>query len=107
LNKSPTIIAPRNTFTIERAYYYHRGKGQGHCPADASLGLEKAYSPALARVLCLEGADESSFLKASQHLREVGGMEIDERQIQRVIQRVGPAVLDWNDFWKYRRNQLA
>jgi hypothetical protein len=94
--KNLTISCLFGSFTIQRAYYYHRGKGQGHCPADASLGLEKAYSPALARVLCLEGADESSFLKASQHLREVGGIEIDERQIQRVIQRVGPTVVDWN-----------
>ena len=84
------------SFTIKRAYYYHRGKGEGHFPADASLGLEGAYSPALARLICLEGADESSFGKAAEHLKEVGGIQIEDRQIQRVIQRVGPDVVDWN-----------
>ena len=27
-------------FTLERDYYYHPGKQQGHYPADAALGLE-------------------------------------------------------------------
>jgi hypothetical protein len=81
--------------TIQRDYYYHAGKAQGHYPADAGLGLEGAYTPALARLLCLEGADESSFAKAEHHLREVGGIEVDGRQIQRLIGRLGEAALDW------------
>jgi hypothetical protein len=28
------------SFPLTRDYYYHAGKGQGHYPADASLGLE-------------------------------------------------------------------
>jgi hypothetical protein len=34
--------------TLQRDYYYHPGKAQGHYPADAALGLEGAYTPALA-----------------------------------------------------------
>lgn len=44
------------SFTLLRRYYYHPGKKKGHHPADAALGLEKAYTPALARLICLEGA---------------------------------------------------
>ncbi len=32
-------------FPLERDYYYHPGKAQGHSPADAALGLEVGYTP--------------------------------------------------------------
>jgi hypothetical protein len=83
------------SFTLQRDYYYHPGKKSGHFPADAALGLEGHDSPALARLICLEGADESSYHKASTHLLEVGGIEVDERRIQRVVQRVGEDASEW------------
>src|SRR5208337_2635324 len=43
------------SFKLERDYYYHEGKQLGHYPADAALGLEGAKTPALARLVCLEG----------------------------------------------------
>jgi hypothetical protein len=82
-------------FALERDYYYHPGKKQGHYPADAALGLEVAYTPALARLLCLEGADEMGYEKAQQHLAETGGIDVSARQIQRVVQRVGGAAQAW------------
>lgn len=72
------------SFELVRDYYYHAGQQQGHHPADAALGLEVGYTPALARLLCLEGADESSYQKAQMHLLEVGGIEASARQVQRV-----------------------
>ena len=58
-------------FALERDYYYHPGKQLGHYPADAALGLEGAYTPALARLICLEGADQSSYQQAEEHLNEM------------------------------------
>ena len=52
-------------FTLERDYYYHPGKQQGHYPADAALGLERSCTPTLARLVCLEGADEASYQTVS------------------------------------------
>ena len=83
------------TFRLERDYYHHPGKQQGHFPADAGLGLEGGYTPALARLVCLEGADEPGFEKAERHLAETGGIPVSARQIQRVVQRVGKAAQDW------------
>jgi hypothetical protein len=83
------------TFGLERDYYHHPGKQQGHFPADAGLGLEVGYTPALARLVCLEGADEPGFDKAERHLAETGGISVSARQIQRVVQRVGKAAQDW------------
>lgn len=56
-----------------------------------------AYTPALARLVCLEGADEPAFEKAERHLAETGGIPVSARQIQRVVQRVGKAAQDWQE----------
>ncbi len=84
-------------FNLSRDYYYHPGKKQGHCPADAALGLEVGYTPALARLLCLEGADAATYLSAQRHLEQTGGIKVSARQIQRVVQRVGHAAQDWQE----------
>ncbi len=85
------------SFPLRREYYYHPGKKQGHYPADAALGLEVGYTPALARLICLEGADASGFQKAEHHLAETGGIQVSARQIQRVVQRVGAAAQTWQE----------
>jgi hypothetical protein len=85
------------SFPLERDYYYHAGKKQGHYPADAALGLEGGHTPALARLMCLEGADETSYQKAEQHLAETGGIHVCGRQIQRMVQRVGAAAQQWQE----------
>jgi len=83
------------TFDLTRDYYYHAGKQQGHYPADAALGLEVSYTPALARLIGLEGADAASYQKAQTHLAETGGITVAARQIQRVVQRVGESAQGW------------
>ena len=85
------------SFELSRDYYYHPAKGQGHFPADAALGLEGGYTPALARLMCLEGADETGYQKAEQHLAETGGIQVSARQIQRVAQRVGKEAQVWQE----------
>ncbi len=85
------------SFELERDYYYHEGKNQGHYPADAALGLETGHTPALTRLMCLEGADETSYQKAEQHLQETGGIHVSARQIQRLVQRVGAAAQQWQE----------
>jgi hypothetical protein len=84
-------------FSITRDYYYHAGKRQGHYPADDALGLEVSYTPALAKLIGLEGADEQTYLKAQRHLEQTGGISVSARQIQRVVQRVGSAAQSWQE----------
>jgi hypothetical protein len=85
------------SFPLVRDYYYHALRRQGHYPADAALGIEVGYTPALARLLCLEGADESGYQKAELHLAETGGINVSGRQIQRVVQRIGSAAQTWQE----------
>lgn len=84
------------TFELERHYYYSPESNEGHYPVDAALCLEGRYTPALAQLICLEGAEESSFAKAQEHLRIVGGIEVQTRQVQRVIQDIGPEAQAWH-----------
>jgi len=85
------------SFDLSRDYYYHVGKKQGHYPADNALGLEVCYTPALAKLICLEGADGQTYLKAQRHLEQTGGIAVSARQIQRVVQRVGSAAQNWQE----------
>ena len=92
-----TVNGIFGSFDLQRDYYYHEGKEEGHYPADAALGLEGSYTPALARLMCLEGADENSYQKAENHLQETGGIHVSARQIQRLVQPVGAAAQTWQE----------
>lgn len=93
--ESLTVDGIFGSFVLERDYYYHAGKRIGHYPADAGLGIEAGKTPALLRLVCLEGADEASYQKAEEHLRETGGIHISARQIQRTVQAIGAAAQQW------------
>ena len=100
VRKSRETIAAQGifgNFPLSRDYYYHAGKDQGHYPADDALGLEVSYTPALAKLICLEGADEPTYLKAERHLEQTGGILVSARQIQRVVQRVGSGAQAWQE----------
>jgi hypothetical protein len=84
------------SFTLWRHYYYNPSSQQGHHPVDAILGLEGACTPALARLVCYEGAEGESFQTAQEHLLETGAIEVDPRQIQRIIQAMGPSARSWS-----------
>jgi hypothetical protein len=51
----------------------------------------------LAKLICLEGADEPTYLKAERHLEKTGGIPVSARQIQRVVQRVGRGAQTWQE----------
>ncbi len=59
--------------------------------------MEVCHTPALAKLICLEGADEPTYLKAERHLEQTGGIAVSARQIQRVVQRVGSAAQSWQE----------
>lgn len=77
---------------ITRDYYVEAG--QGHCPADAALALEGAYTPALARLLC-RAAAKSPYPEASGDLWEYAGLKVPPSQIQRWALALAPAVPAW------------
>jgi len=84
-----TIFGP---VVLWRNYYYD-GRA-GFSPADAALGLEGHCTPTLAKWLCRAGAD-GSYVKAGADLSEFTGVPVEARQVERVVQRLGPAVEPW------------
>lgn len=84
-----TIFGP---VPLSRNYYYDGQRG--FCPADAALGLEGHCTPTLAKWICRAGAD-GSYVKAGADLSEFTGVKIAARQVERVVQRIGPAVSPW------------
>jgi hypothetical protein len=93
-----TIDCIFGSFQILRDYYYHEAKGLGRYPTDAALGLQAGgKTPALARLVCLEGADQDSYQQAEEHLKETGGIHISARQIQRLVQQVGASGQTWQE----------
>jgi hypothetical protein len=87
--RTATLFGP---VQIQRDYYYDGQKG--HCPADAALGFEGSCTPALARLICRSAAQQA-YGAASRDLQEYGGVEVDERQIQRTVLRIGPDTQGW------------
>ena len=77
---------------IQRDYYWDGA--QGHCPADAALGLEGSYTPALSKLMC-RAAAKNSYAEASSDLREYAAVKVSDRQIQRLVQQVAPEVTPW------------
>jgi hypothetical protein len=94
MGRRPLILATLfGDVRIQRDYYVVAGDS-GHCPADATLGLEGSATPALARLIT-RAAAQQPYGAASRDLAEYGAIEVDERQIQRVVQRISPDVEPW------------
>jgi len=83
-----TLFGP---IELRRHYFYHPQKQTGRCPLDQALGLVGSFSPALVR-LCARAAAKEGYESASEDLQAQAGVTIDGRQIQRLVNRVAPAV---------------
>ena len=81
--------------TLRRAYLYSADRQTGRFPLDDALGLIDSYSPGVARWMCRAGALSPSYQGASSDLLTYAGLEIDARQIQRMIAQVAPRMTQW------------
>lgn len=77
--------------TLRRNYYYAAGTGGGRYPLDEALGLIQGSTPMLARLMTRAGA-QSGFVGAAEDLRVYGGLQVEGRQIHRLLQHTGPAI---------------
>jgi len=79
---------------LERAYYYCPSCGHGFCPRDRQLGIEGgSLSPALTRMVGTVGA-LVSFQEGSELLRELAGMAVDAKQIERTAEALGKEIAE-------------
>lgn len=91
INTVESLFGP---LTLRRNYYSPRDGSAGRVPLDESLGVVEGCTPGLARLMCRAGALEP-FEDASQSLEAYGGITIEGRRIQRLVQQVGPEFARW------------
>ena len=79
---------------LVRAYYDCAACGSGFCPRDRALGLVgSSLSPAVTRMVGLVGA-LVSFQEGSELLRELAGVEVDTKQVERVAEAIGAEIAE-------------
>jgi len=89
-----TVETVLGSIQLERNYYYDRQMQKGRIPLDEALGLINGYSPGLARLMCWGGAQSASYPSASEAFQRYGGLQVDPRQIQRLVNELGPKVTE-------------
>jgi hypothetical protein len=84
-----SILGP---LQLERAYYHCSACGHGSFPRDQQLGLqETSLSPAVTRMIAIVGA-MVSFEEGAELLRELSGVPVDTKQVERTAESLGAEV---------------
>ena len=77
---------------LERAYYYCPQCQSGFCPRDRALSLEDfSLSPAVLRMVG-SAATLVSFVESSTWLRELAGVEVNAKQVERAAEALGQEI---------------
>lgn len=84
------IISAMGEVLVQRAYYYCRHCGQGHCPWEAVLGLtDQDLTPAACELTSLAGLLCSFEEAASQVLPKLAGLRLSESTAERTTEAAG------------------
>jgi len=84
-----TLLGP---VTIRRAYYYDEGCQAGWCPKDKALDIVgTSLSPGVRRIMGRAGAN-GPFALGHEDLKEMAGIEVDPKEIERVSHRLGEEI---------------
>jgi hypothetical protein len=80
--------------TLERAYYYCEVCHAGFCPRDRALGLhDTTLSAATTRMVGLAAA-MVSFAETSELMRELAGVGVDPKQVERTAEALGREIAE-------------
>jgi hypothetical protein len=91
------VLLTLGWITLRRNYFYNPDQQQGRFPLDAALGLIDSYSPGVARWMCRAAALAGSYQAASQDLLTYAALEVDARQIQRMVSQMAPLMNRWRE----------
>lgn len=87
-----TIVSVLTEVRLERAYYHCANCDQGFFPRDRALGIEGSYlSPGVQRMVGAVGASVS-FVEGAGLLKELSGLKVPARQVERYAERLGEEV---------------
>ncbi|MDE0291635.1 MAG: ISKra4 family transposase [Candidatus Dadabacteria bacterium] len=81
-----TVLGP---MVLERAWYHCEGCNAGFSPRDRELGLlNDSLSPGVLRMVGISAA-QSSFGEGSGLIKELGGVEVESKQVERNAKELG------------------
>jgi len=89
--RSKQVLTLFGRVALRRNYYFNAQTGRGRVPLDDALGLINSFSPAVVR-LADRAAAREGYEAASQDLRALAALELEPRQIQRLVGLSAPAV---------------
>lgn len=95
--RSKGVLCVLGPLHLRRHYYYNVLLGKGRFPLDQALALFDGYSPGVTRWMSRAGALAGSYEAASQDLSTYAGLNIDGRQIQRMIEQISPLMDAWRE----------
>jgi hypothetical protein len=91
--RKKSVDSVLGTLRLERAYYHCSECGEGFFPRDCQLGIEGgSLSPGVTRMVGLVGA-ATSFEEGSTLLRELAGVEVGAKRVERAAKRLGSEVV--------------
>ena len=92
--RAKSFLSVLGRLRLQRAYYHCASCGNGFCPRDRALGLaDSALSPAVTRMVAAVGA-LVSFQEGHELLRELAGVEVAAKQVERVAEALGREVAE-------------
>ena len=86
------VITLFGAIDLYRDYICHEKCHQGRAPLDEALGLTGRYSPAVAKLACRAASQCGSYQEAADGLAEFGSIQLDPRDISRLVQEISPAL---------------
>ena len=87
--REKTFTTALGSMTLERAWYHCPACGRGFSPRDRALGLENTSLSLAVRRMVGFAAGEMSFGHASAALRELAGLEVGAKQVERHAEALG------------------
>jgi len=90
--RQKTFTTALGELTLSRAYYHCESCAGGFCPRDRALGMHgTSLSPAATRMVG-KAAAMVSFAESSALLRELAGLAVDAKQVERIAEALGGAI---------------
>ena len=87
------MLTTTDTLTLRRAYYHCAACHQGHCPCDATAGLQADHlSTGLRPLVCLAGTVDSFRDAACDILRRFAGVRLSASTVRRATEAAGAAL---------------
>jgi Uncharacterised protein family (UPF0236) len=97
--RAKTFVSVLGPLRLERAYYHCAVCERGFCPRDRALGLEGgSLSPGVTRMTAAVGA-LVSFQEGSDLLKELAGVHVEVKQVERTAEALGAEVIEDEQRW--------